>query len=68
MRQYSGPMNRSCCASSFSSSLEKLDVMAFRFSSSWSISVMLGIVVPTFGLRSTHFNAANIAPSRFSLS
>ena len=31
--------------------------MAFRFSSSWSMSVMLGTVVWTRGLLSTHFSA-----------
>ena len=36
--------------------------MAFTFSSSWSMSVMLGTVVETPGRLMTHFNAASMAP------
>ena len=42
--------------------------MAFRLSSNWSMSVMLGMVVETFGFFSAHFRAESRAPSRCSFS
>ncbi len=37
--------------------------MAFRFSSNWSMSVMLGMVVAMLGFLMTHLSAASMAPS-----
>ena len=66
--QYSGLMWSSCAMRIFWSASENGTDMAFRFSSSCSLSVMLGTVVATFLFFSTHFSAASIAPSRFRIS
>src|ERR1022692_1401352 len=68
MRQYRGRIWSSCSARSFSSAAPNGCAHAVRFSSSWAMSVMLGMVVCTLGLRSTHLSAASIAPSRFNFS
>ena len=53
----SGPMCSSCAARIFSSAAPNGWAMALRFSSNWSMSVMLGIVVWTSRLRITHLSA-----------
>src|ERR1035438_8463739 len=67
MRQYMGRIWSSCRARSFSSAAPNGCAHALRFSSSWAMSVILGMVVCTLGLRSTHLSAASMAPSRFNI-
>src|ERR1039457_4270948 len=62
MLQYAGRMISLVTASSFWSYGPNGCDMALMFSSNWSISVMLGTVVWTLGLRVTHLMAANCAP------
>src|ERR1017187_2355108 len=68
MLQYAGRMISLVTASSFWSSGPNGCDMALMFSSNWSMSVMLGTVVWTLGLRTTHLSAASMAPSRLSFS